>query len=428
MLIVIGLALYIIGVIPRRRGDVPFCRKCKYNLTGSTSQHCPECGRQINAKSVVFGERYTRRGLTYASLLFYLPAYVQFLAMVPSLSYYQLLSTEWLIDAAQSDDATIHRPAWNELQRRITAQDLTGEEFQELIDVSLAAHAKFAPDADLPQQTFEYIKLLGTAYSGNHLTDEQIDALCDNMVYMELNVRPTVLAGESVPAELKLQYYSLPAPWWIRIERVNIVSGGQMRSDYSRYAPHRIPLSRFGSFTHQLDFDQYAIGQHQLSVNATVAVYVGQSGNKAKSKLKREYDFQMRADYEVVESLPPNQFIVSREKETGDDLRDAIWLSDFRLRNGQVHGTINYENLPVDVAFDVYSRVIGDTTQVESLLIRRQRWKSRYRVRWPHNGPTFDTLDLMLRSDVTRARQTVDIFETWEGDIVFEDVPVVVED
>ncbi len=69
-LLPVGCVLFICGLRGRRVGDEPRCRKCGYNLTGLTSERCPECGTAASGKNVVVGIR--RRRVLAPSLLLFL--------------------------------------------------------------------------------------------------------------------------------------------------------------------------------------------------------------------------------------------------------------------------------------------------------------------------------------------------------------------
>ena len=63
--LLILLAALVVAVIllirmlgrPRRRGNTPHCARCEYNLTGLTSDRCPECGTEMIPANIVYGER-----------------------------------------------------------------------------------------------------------------------------------------------------------------------------------------------------------------------------------------------------------------------------------------------------------------------------------------------------------------------------------
>ena len=56
--VVIGL--YLIRSARRRRGTEPRCGHCGYNLTGSLSDRCPECGLRFVQAGVVKGSPASR--------------------------------------------------------------------------------------------------------------------------------------------------------------------------------------------------------------------------------------------------------------------------------------------------------------------------------------------------------------------------------
>jgi len=60
--LLLAVVLHIIGWRGRWIGDAPHCRACGQNLTGVTSQQCPECGKTISVDSVVTGQRQRYRG------------------------------------------------------------------------------------------------------------------------------------------------------------------------------------------------------------------------------------------------------------------------------------------------------------------------------------------------------------------------------
>ena len=58
-----GIGLYLIRSARRRRGTEPRCGHCGYNLTGSLSDRCPECGLRFIEAGVVKGSPASRARL-----------------------------------------------------------------------------------------------------------------------------------------------------------------------------------------------------------------------------------------------------------------------------------------------------------------------------------------------------------------------------
>src|SRR5262245_29825394 len=55
----------------RRVGEAPFCRRCGFELTGrSLTDHCPECGADLDARrEVVVGVRRPRFFMLFAGMV-----------------------------------------------------------------------------------------------------------------------------------------------------------------------------------------------------------------------------------------------------------------------------------------------------------------------------------------------------------------------
>ena len=47
VLLLAGALLLIVGMEGKVEGDAPYCVGCSYNLTGLTSNRCPECSTEV---------------------------------------------------------------------------------------------------------------------------------------------------------------------------------------------------------------------------------------------------------------------------------------------------------------------------------------------------------------------------------------------
>lgn len=74
-LFLVGLGVYLIRTSHRRVGSEPTCGQCGYNLTGSESNRCPECGMLFIDAGVIKGRTVgTRRRLWTGITLILVPA------------------------------------------------------------------------------------------------------------------------------------------------------------------------------------------------------------------------------------------------------------------------------------------------------------------------------------------------------------------
>src|SRR5690606_32506817 len=112
----------------RRVGEVPYCRRCEFDLRGRPegSERCPECGQELDApRAIVGGEKYRRWKMATLGAVLLLSSGA---ALMPQTSRYvreypwiELKPTGWVLHTAEMALPANQQPAFDELQRRIKA-------------------------------------------------------------------------------------------------------------------------------------------------------------------------------------------------------------------------------------------------------------------------------------------------------------------
>ena len=133
-----GLLVCVFGLRGRREGDTPHCRKCAYNLTGLTSERCPECGSPVSGRNVVRGVYRPRWTPLVAGAAVVLGcgwmlggvAYPH----VRMLNVRHHYPFQWLIDGLRTGD----RLSYCELLRRDSVGSLSESETNQFIEMALA--------------------------------------------------------------------------------------------------------------------------------------------------------------------------------------------------------------------------------------------------------------------------------------------------
>lgn len=145
LLIGVGGALIVVGLIPQRTGREPHCRKCGYNLTGRDLQdeaaRCSECGTGLTARTVRIGQRRRRVPWLVTSISFLLlgsalhfPANI---LLTGRFNIYQHLPTWCVLDLMQSRNLTVARFAQDEVLLRLLSDELSQDEMKRVGRIAL---------------------------------------------------------------------------------------------------------------------------------------------------------------------------------------------------------------------------------------------------------------------------------------------------
>lgn len=221
-----AVALLIVGLRGRRVGDEPRCRKCKYNLNGTTSENCSECGASISARSICWGLKKTRWLSTAISLFLIVSlitcTYATYTGTIQWIYYYPY---SWLRDSAMNGD----KAAVGEFLRRMPL--LQNSQLQELADFALQQRSRVLSGIDvgrLPANYRDWDFLLVSMYNAKLLSGEQRDtyhkqliALGEEFLWQRIppiDNRFQVMTPRGVPQTMVAEMY---ARWQSKLVEIN---------------------------------------------------------------------------------------------------------------------------------------------------------------------------------------------------------------
>lgn len=148
-----GLHLIVLGLMGRRVGEAPHCRRCRHDLSGLTMPcPCPECGRPTEL-GTQRGLRRRRPRPILLGLLLLAPAALLASAVVVAQakggSLLQWLPTGWLIHVQSQYGGVADRSAaFTELAARIRAGTLVGEDVTTLVASILEERRRLAEEVE----------------------------------------------------------------------------------------------------------------------------------------------------------------------------------------------------------------------------------------------------------------------------------------
>jgi len=434
-ILIAAVGVFIIGVIflqrgiwPRRVGDTPYCGRCKYNLTGIESDRCPECGGDVTPATIVYGLRRRRPGLIAAGAACMLPLLLVAGVWLTNIDWYRYKPTGWVISDLNTTNVGKWQKVWTELDRRIRLGAVSPEHESRLTDICLIEQGKKSPSSGRLKDSVDY---LGDAYLRGVMSDAQAEKYFHQIIHEELRVREKIIVGANVPYLANAHSRSPSLPWsvkvyfgapWFDDQRERIVMGG----DEGSVEISGVGASGYanGSLSHSLE-----PGPHTLKVPLSLIVHTESPDGAAAGTVHHEREITLEAAFEVLASEPSDYVTIVHDPNLHDQLLDCFAPRNFRVNYSPalgVRGEIAATVMPISVAFDVIARVQDDEFKIGELVSEKGEKPPMWRLHyfWRYDNPPIESFDLILRSNEGLVRNSVDMYEAWEGELVYEDVPV----
>ncbi|MBN1344035.1 MAG: hypothetical protein JXQ73_15225 [Phycisphaerae bacterium] len=440
-LLLVGLALLYFGLWPRRRGETPHCGRCDYNLTGVESDRCPECGTPVSDQTIVRGDRRRRRGLVATGMILSILALgvggLVGLGMARRVDWYRYRPTAWVIDDLESGSTPTVRRAWQEIGTRLRRSEFGPSHRPDLIETCLRLQVKPPPDWTVRQETIEF---LAQCYIDGVLAKAQADTFLRQIAHVAFRARRVTDHGCEIPAVWIYQGQGprqgrLKEDMWILFESPSVLLGGKPL-DYRGFSPklaqYVSTANRF-NMKAKLPWQEAPPGQYDLSLGFTLKVFLGPFGKEDESRLC--YEQKMMTLTQLVDlraADQPSAITLVDDPGIGQKLRDCLRLRARYYqrpgRPGQYLHTLIVETkprtrLPVSVAARVFVRFDGKEYPAGVLAEGTDRPFRYAGPPWDYDGPAPKSFDVILRPDQALARESIDVYAMWGGEMVFKDIP-----
>jgi len=317
------------------------------------------------------------------------------------------------------------------------------------VQLSSAQHSQVVALC-LSQQPFDkarswnrpIVEHLGKLYRAGKLSAAEREVFFHQMAAFELLARKKVVPGDPVPVRLDIRQRG---PIGFRVEFCPAedermtgmvmpyldgkpVGGGprmpkrvnDLRSIDSGYREH---------ISHQLALDCDVAGRHTVELALTVRVreYTLERVG-AEARLCHQRQIRLSAGFEVLGEEPADYIRQVNDSSLRRALTDCIRCEEVKFnadRGQHLWTTVETCTLPVGVAFEVFLQSGG--TELKMGEVHAAGGKSVRRFLSVESGrPAREHCSVIFRSSEKVARNTVDVFEMWAGEIVYPDVPVSV--
>jgi len=174
-------------------------------------------------------------------------------------------------------------------------------------------------------------------------------------------------------------------------------------------------------------------GRHELRLPLKVSVFFGTLLDEDASKLCHHEDRMLTATFEVLRPGAGDGITLIQDPLLKGELLKCFQRLELHVKRPDASKpnrcalVVAFDPLPVGVSFDVYVRVKGKERRVGFLALPQKPEQGNWEMGCALDPPVPETLDVIFRSSKAIARETTDVLEMWDGELVFESVPVKVD-
>lgn len=450
----LGLFLLIRGLRGRSIGDEPRCRRCAYNLTGLESDRCPECGVVLTDRTRVRGLRRRRWVSLIAGILvlIFCVCREDVVRYVHRTNWVQYYPFSKVLHDAKADRLV----ALDELERRVSKGLVTGVQAYAVVEAAI--------EKDKPEARHEKLRFWRGFYrtleAEGRVTDEQRERIFPRFARPTMTVRPVIRQGDPLVIEIDYQsdrsfvfsgYRFWDEPMEIRVggDTIHVADGEGWRkrdADWRR-SDSSVAIPKLVQF----ETDKLPPG-HQTVEYTGRHVFQYWRFHRAIAPPCWSNDMHLTGEVEILPADAPDpvKWVMDPSLEEGilgvlDVCVDGACSSEkehsravaLRNEDGYEHMSVSVRcdgsiNVPIAFELIVQTERRELPTQTSST---RSWWSmtSRSVLAWDRDEgsewymqaraivPTFeeDKMYVILRASQDVARQTVDLYEIWKGELLF---------
>jgi|GEM_PF-2327443 len=440
----LGIFLIIFGRVGKRIDDHPWCRKCRFDLFGrdeGASNKCPECGSDLDKpKAVRVGQRQKRRGLILLGTFVLLLSLggLGFKGYTDAAGVnWQHHKPVWLLmrEANSTQGSTASNKALFELRRRQDAGLLSGSEISRLVNDALKQQA----DLSQPWNP-DWGSLIQIARSNQQVSDTQWQQYATQAVAegYEYKVRERVDMGKEIPFKIvsnsaRVGDSNLGEKLYVR--RGHIVTQiGQLQMEYHGASSGVLSSGSNGSTSSVLRMrEDQSLDPGIHTADATIDVKLNTANGWNAGPLLANIKINSSDTFELL-TEGATSVTVTKDPAYRAAVEQSIQLdkvlnyqySSKNTKQWDLQSQFDIKPRPVDIAFKIYIRIDGVETKssVGSFCV-----PASAQSRWHTSGSTDmdlagKTIDVILRPSIEDAKRSVDCYNIWGEEIVFEDVVV----
>ena len=195
--------------------------------------------------------------------------------------------------------------------------------------------------------------------------------------------------------------------------------------------PPSYPLWLVGGSKFEPKFHFPKLGHHSLRLIGRIDVHHSDNtSNPDRGPVVHSAPVDLSAPFDVELPSPQNAVRMVKDPAMADRLRASMRPDEFQYNiwdPGSIFGMVKVEDLPTNIAFDVFCRYGGNEYPLGQIALAAgasgvwPRCDSQLGKRLPKPPPT---IDIILRPSADAAHKTLDLYQIWDGELVFANVPI----
>ena len=249
-----------------------------------------------------------------------------------------------------------------------------------------------------------------------------------------LTIRPRVVRGERVPYRISMNDRGPSFRKGLAyLQRVGAISiNGESTGPSTVGSMGRCLITGSGWSESSMTFDEP--GKHAAEVVIRFEIYRSDCdlSNLDKDNLLYEHEVTLTAPFEILDE-PEGYFDLIDDPGLVPELTEALEPTQVKLKPAtcgdkpyQISCRIAIDPMPINIAFDVFIRAADKETHVGAIS-RPAGMSGNWTVEGEYDGPLFKACNVILRTSKPAARDTVDLFEIWNGELIYKNVPVSID-
>lgn len=423
-----GVVLAWLGWRGLRVDDHPVCQRCGFDLFGMPQggSKCSECGADLSVPgALVDGNRRRRGGLLLAGGSLGAIAMMALIGLAwaivsgLNLNPYKPL---WMLRAdAQSRSGAVSDAALTEVNARLTASKLSDGQISSFADVALDMQGNRAIAWNVKCGDF-----IEAAQKTKKLSDAQWKRYAQQAPDFQITFRPRVRRGDLLAARNKEGPSRVGSGYpmlvgWCRKGVIN-VSGHEIRDD-DVISKRQVADGKFGVegscwFDIAPILDKLSDGPQTVVITAGAQVF--ESYDATEPLGTRPIRFT--GTFVLTPADEPTVKVIS-----DPSLRAAVERA-VKVKRISVEGdslyTVYTVGGPVALSYEILMRSDGKETLIGGFTWQPNSLVLSYGNYSTFKKPMLRVADIIFRPNYEYPLKTIDIFEMWDGEIVYKEVPI----